>query len=501
MLSALASAAGTEPNEETPPVPPPQMTKEDDGGEAGTGPIRILQSHAVFRATVKPILLKTKKSGKDSMDASTPTSKSTMEDRRARISSAFSPQYTDKASFWNGTFRFESGPSATTKAPTFAALVGSKAEVLKVELANVTIEAAALSADLDGCVNLKSLILSNVYVTGEFQRVFLPSLETFTLRQLGSPGESKGDYQDATKLKSRLFFDKTPSQNWDLVKDVGKLETRVEFALDGVTLLKISPSSEEIVLYVPFCDGILQSVSWTLSTLTLVQCNITTSSIPTNLLYFNVYKVGILEGGNWSTIIRGFTRITAFSAQIPGEILNLSHFPSTLTTLTVIDTELDYENDYRSSILNLAVGYHLGAKVLECIDKIMATVERVAVFGLPDESDANILLQKLLLNTTAHWIVMEEFKRNPNSNFPIQQWVEQYLSGLGIPEGSNNFLITMNRNKLSQFSASGSRSGRELSPYETDYYHYALLGWYKTTTHEAYSAIQKRKLANLNNRA
>jgi len=417
-----------------------------------------------FLAAVAPLRVA------QNMNSATPT---------PNLTATVSPKYTDKPSFWNNTFEFHGPEGKFPNLPSLESL--PKQLALKIILSNVTINADEFSKAISGGNKLKLIELKNVVILGDFETINLPAIEELIIQEV-TP-ESPSNFNKS--LMDKLFVNKNGP--WKL-EDVLTLGIKFEYSINGRRLLYFDPENLEAVINVPECDEILSKNTLALTTLTLIQCNVTEASIPKTLSYLNVYKVGT---GNWSSLLRSL-KLTAFTAQLPGEVINLSDLTG-LKSLTITDTDLDYDNDYRSSITELTVGYKLGSKVLECIDKIMPGVDRVAMFGFND-INGSILLQKFILNSTATWIVFIDFGREPNSNFPIRQWGELFLTGLGLSETSTNLLITTNKSRFGVLSVHNTKSGRDLLPDEVDFYHYVLLGRFKVETYEAYLTASKKPM-------
>lgn len=333
-----------------------------------------------------------------------------------------------------------------------------------ISLSNVILDAEFFSEALEGCHELKSLTLENVSLLGNFTRVYLPKLTKFVYVQ--NADDKRDSYKSPETLQQTIFFDKansSSSPSWNVEQDLPNLGVDISILKGGTRLIDIRRGDGEIFLNIKYCEPIILSVKGSYQILTVINCNITETiipSIPPTLKYLNV-RNSVQRTPHLAKLLQRLTQLEelyvwlTFHCDWPGYelFLNLNDLPQTIKTIGInnVDTNfLQTGGAALSAIETLTVGdYTTNTTVSQGFPIFFPTLQRMNIVNMSDPTPA---AGYNAINTAIRMKVKEiavvNLQRNYSADMESQEDflnVESILDHAGIKKDPLScFLLQLN---------------------------------------------------------
>lgn len=333
--------------------------------------------------------------------------------------------------------------------------------------------------------SLNEIYLNNVTLIGQFQRVHLPNLRTFTLSQVVD-AERLEAYQEKEYVHSVIFFDLKQNERWEM-KNISNLGVNIIFNVNGFKFINVNRNAttgkRELTVYVPYCNEILQNVQGPYEILSLATCSITKTSIPNNLEYLNLFEV-LISDGEITEILQGMTQLQFLFLDLANTTIDIAHLPKSLVCLSLSTIVLTYDDSSSDVALDnldtLSLGFNsMLDEIYDNFKKLFPKVDHVAAFGL---QSANYRLLETCYKAQVYWVLVEEFSHNVTTE--NDRTFEILLKNIGITASDVNFLVTLPK-------YSDALVAFPLTNLQEHDYRFMFLGWYKFLSFEAYRNADK----------
>ncbi|CAL8087964.1 unnamed protein product [Orchesella dallaii] len=400
---------------------------------------------------------------------------------------------------------FFSGESPTEPLTTFTDFEGlatqNKSLIRSVSLSNLMLDAASFSSSLEGCLNLQEITLQNIWLVGNFSRVYLPKLLSFTYVQNGN--DKRDSYKTPESLKTTLFFDKNEDRNstWSVEQDLLNLGVDISISKAGTKLMEIRRNEGEIFLNVKYCQSMLINVKGSFDKLTLVNCNVTSESIPVippTLKYLNL-RNSLPPTDPLSQLLRKQTQLEEFYGWLTFHcewagyelFVNISDFPPTIKNFGLNNADWSFSPGGRSSsIKELTVGDFMTESMISSgLPQVFQNLERINIVNVSDPSSASsygIIGQAIKMKVREIAVVnLHRDFSTMTDNLQEVLEVESVLNQAGISYEMTSCFI-LQRNDVGAGASEEHYIGRELSVAERHEIRYRGLGFDKVDSLDDY---------------
>lgn len=370
-------------------------------------------------------------------------------------------------------------------------------------LRNLVIDAAPLTASLKEWRNLKEIMLENVWVSGNFSRVYLPNLKKFTYHQFRN--DRTDEYKKPEVLKQILFFDKNPENTWDLKKDLVNLNMSIKVTIEGTTILNIEPDSGEININTHDCEEYLENLTspFPLLKLSLSWCSIGNSTIKKikensgnlQFLFLNNAVPAPTQLNNLTSGLKNLKELHIIQPYHRGWIgseifLNVSSLPTTLETLSVTNVDLSFEPKVETPFIrSLSLDQYITPAVVDNFTHIFPKVESIGLFNISGNLSYE-LIDKVLFQVKPMLVIVTNLTRqhekilqrghitgNTNQETDPTGKVELLLEKAGLKQHASSFTLQLKN---------GTYEGMELTTFQRNFFRFTRLALNKIDTYSDY---------------
>ncbi|CAL8087952.1 unnamed protein product [Orchesella dallaii] len=390
-----------------------------------------------------------------------------------------------------------------------------------LRLRYLVLDAPALSRSLQQWTNLETIVIENVWINGNFSRVYLPHLKKFIFHQFRN---GKTDvYKQPDSLKDILFFDKSPNKTWDLNKDLLNLNMTIQLTIEGTKILDIEPDDGEININTHMCEDIYKNfnpqTSFQLSSLSLSWCSVENATLDQlqengdNLKFLFLNNAVPYSSDDWMKITSSLRNLQElhvflrFKCDWPGyEIyLNVSNISPTVETLSITNLDLSFELGVPAqSVRNLTLDNYVGENIVQNFPQVFPNVNTIALFNITQNLSYPLIHQvlqvkpELLIVTNLTRLSNQQpssskksggmEKRSGTSksksvsgklDAALVTQVEETLSKAGIPKEASSFMLELCKDN-------GTYVGRVLTSFQRNFYRYKRLAFSKIDTYADY---------------
>lgn len=393
----------------------------------------------------------------------------------------------------------------------------SSAKSLRIR--NLVINADELTHSLERWTNLESIVIENVWVNGNFTRVYLPKLKKFIFHQYRNGRTDQ--YKQEDVLKQILFFDLSQTGTWDLNKDLLNLNITVQVTVEGTKILDIEPTRREININTHECQELLQNfqaekTGYQIASLSLSWCKlgapflekIEEQSSTLEYLFLNNAVPGTTEELAKVTSslasLKELHLFQRFHCDWPGyEIfLNVSSLPPSIETISVTNLDISYIPGFGApTVANLSLDRYVGKDVVDNFETIFPNLETVALFNVT-QNLSYALLDKVVSLVKPRLVIVTDLRREnmpksrkvginadrqPSDTLAeksvaddVITRVENFLSDSGLPKTANNFVLELCKEKNNTYV------GQELTSFQRNFHRFIRLAFKKIDTYTDY---------------
>lgn len=361
---------------------------------------------------------------------------------------------------------------------------------------NVLIDAPKFSEILQSYSKLQSIRLDQVWITGDFLRVFLPNLGFFHLNQVRN--DRTDSYKLEVPLRSLVFFDLQENSDWDVHKDLLNLGIKTQISLGGTTIMDVDREVGRININVHYCHEMLENLEEDqfppVRDLTLSWCTITLKDVPSTVKYLNLNNA-VPSTEEFNSLIASLEKLEEFHGLLPkslkkGELhwnnnsehtdLKLTSINPALKVLSLanIDIVPPKTSKYSSNLTHIFLENSLNSKLVDTFDRVFTNAKRVAIFSTDSIPSPYKLIQKILA-IRPDWILIEGFNRTEAKHDSFTTKVEETLTLLQISKETTHFTLELADDGITYNAVA-------LTLYERNFYRYTLLGFDRVDTYEDY---------------